>query len=159
MLEFWEMISYIVTSISLPAAVVGYLMEKRKERRSDEVQVFESLNSSYEDFLSLVISNPDLQLRSRHSTPGLTPEQQDRITAIFEMLISVFERAYFYMHDEAASGRRTQHLRFWEDFVRQWCRREDFRSRLPELLVSDDSEFSRYIRRIAAEESRELEGR
>ena len=33
----------------------------------------------------------------------------------------------------------------WEDFMRQWCRRENFRSRLPELLRGEDHRRSRVI--------------
>ena len=33
-----------------------------------------------------------------------------------------------------------------------WCRREDFRNTLPQLLRGEDPEFQDYIRRIAEEE-------
>lgn len=36
--------------------------------------------------------------------------------------------------------------------MREWCRREDFRDRLPSLLAGEDSAFASYLRRIAAEE-------
>jgi hypothetical protein len=33
----------------------------------------------------------------------------------------------------------------WEDYMREWCRREDFRNALPELLPGEDEEFAAYL--------------
>ncbi len=41
----------------------------------------------------------------------------------------------------------------WEDFMREWCMREDFRHALPKLLPGEDPEFVRYISGLAAEEA------
>jgi hypothetical protein len=37
--------------------------------------------------------------------------------------------------------------------MREWCRREDFRNMLPQLLPGEDPEFAAYIVRIADEEA------
>jgi hypothetical protein len=37
----------------------------------------------------------------------------------------------------------------WEDFMRQWCEREDFRRLLPRLLQGEDPDFSAYILKLA----------
>ena len=39
--------------------------------------------------------------------------------------------------------------------MREWCRRADFRNRLPELLRGEDPDFAAYIRRLAVEEAPE----
>jgi hypothetical protein len=36
MLETWELLSYIVTVVGLPLAILVYLFEQHKERRNDE---------------------------------------------------------------------------------------------------------------------------
>ena len=44
-----------------------------------------------------------------------------------------------------------------EDYIVEWTRRSDFRSRLPQLLSGEDPAFVRYVERLAAdrlEESR-----
>jgi len=41
----------------------------------------------------------------------------------------------------------------WEDYMREWCQIEDFRTRLPDLLRGEDADFSAYILRLAQEES------
>jgi hypothetical protein len=37
--------------------------------------------------------------------------------------------------------------------MREWCRREDFRARLPDLLYGEDPAFATYLRRLADEEA------
>lgn len=46
----------------------------------------------------------------------------------------------------------------WEDYMREWSRREGFRERLPHLLRGEDPDFAAYIQRLAEEEARELQG-
>jgi len=41
----------------------------------------------------------------------------------------------------------------WDDYMREWCRREDFANALPGLLGGEDPAFQRYIERVIAEES------
>lgn len=41
----------------------------------------------------------------------------------------------------------------WEDYMREWCRRKDFRETLPELLQGEDEDFQAHIRKIAEAEA------
>ncbi len=72
---------------------------------------------------------------------------------IFNMLISLFERAYLLLYDDKMSSRQQRRWLSWEDYMREWCRREDFRALLPVLLEGEDAEFSAYIRALAAKQS------
>lgn len=152
--EFWELASFIVTVIGLPLAIVTFLYQARRERANEEEEEYQLLNDAYIDFLEVVLKHPDLRLRSNASTPNLTPEQEERMLVIFDMLIALFERAYLVAHDENMAPDKARRWNSWEDFMREWCRRENFRARLPELLTGEDPEFSTYIRRLAEEESR-----
>lgn len=85
--------------------------------------------------------------------PELNEEQEMRRSALFQILISIFERAYLLLYKKYMSQQRKQLWFSWEYFIRQWCRRADFNQALPELLVGEDSSFAEYIQRIAKEES------
>lgn len=74
---------------------------------------------------------------------------------IFDMLVALFERAYLLAYEPDMSDKQRRRWHSWDDYMRQWCRHEDFRQVLPELLHGEDPDFSRYITRIAQEESPE----
>lgn len=151
-LQIGELLSHLVTILGLPFAIFLFAFQQRKERENEEEEIYELLATSYTDFLKLVIANPDLKLRSNQTTPDLDEEQQDRLFAMLEILISLFERAYLLAYDERMTGKKLRRWLSWEDFMREWCRRDDFRTRLPQLLVGEDPTFAAYIRRLAERE-------
>jgi hypothetical protein len=153
-LQFFELLSYVVTVIGLPFAIYVFIREQRKERENEEEEAYQALSNAYNDFLKLVIANPDLKLRTETRTPDLTDEQRERMRVIFEMLIALFERAYILIYDETMSPEQARRWHSWDDYMREWCRREDFYSLLTELLRGEDPDFATYIQRLAAKEMR-----
>ncbi len=152
-LETWELLSYIVTVVGLPFAIAVYFLDQRKERENEEEAIWQQLSDAYIDFLEVVLANSDLQLRSRESTPNLTDEQRERMWVVFDMLISLFERAYLLAYEPDMSAKQDRRWHSWEDYMREWCQREDFRARLPDLLRGEDPDFAHYILRLAQEEA------
>ena len=144
-IENWELLSYIVTVLGLPLAMAVFLYEKRKERIAEEEEVYAALANSYQDFLKLALENPDLRLMSQTRTHDLSAEQRERMSAIFGMLIALFERAYLLLYETDLTGKDARRWRSWEDFMQEWCGREDFREAIPELLVGEDPEFATYL--------------
>ncbi len=153
-LEWFEFLSYVVTVIGLPGAIYVFVHEQRKERHNEEEEIHQRLSDDYTDFLRLVLDHADLQLLRRQSRAvPLSEEQQERRDALFGILVSLFERAYLLVYEDEMP-RKTQRLwKSWEDYMREWCRREDFRAALPELLRGEDEEFCALIQGIAREES------
>jgi len=153
MREIWELLSYVVTVVGLPFAIVVFLMEQRKERQNDQEEIFQRLSDEYREFLKLVLDNADLHLLRRDgSRHDLTPEQSERRYAIFGILISLFERAYLLVYEEDMDKQTARLWKSWEDYMREWVRRPEFREALPELLEGEDEDFTRYIKALAAEE-------
>ena len=153
-LQWAEALSYIVTVFGLPLAILVFLYEQRRERRNEQEEIYQRLSDEYTGFLKLVLGNPDLQLlRKGAPDQPLSDEQNERKLAIFNILISLFERAYLLVFEEKMD-RQTQRLWLsWEDYMREWCRRRDFRDALPELLQCEDEEFRAHIKKIADAEA------
>jgi len=150
-LETLEMLSYIVTIIGLPVAIITYMLEQRKERQNEEEEIFQRLSDEYREFLKLVLDNSDLHLLRREGANlALTPEQKERRFAIFGILISLFERAYLLVYEENMSRHTQRMWQSWEDYMREWLRRAEFREALPLLLEGEDMEFTRYIQKLVA---------
>ncbi len=152
-LPSWELLSYIVNVVALPFAIAVFLFEQRKERANEEEAIWQQISDAYIDFLEVVLANPDLKLRSQASTPDLTDEQRERMWVIFDMLISLFERAYLLVWEPDMGEKQLRRWHSWEDYMREWCQREDFRARLPDLLRGEDPDFAHYILRLAQEET------
>jgi len=83
---------------------------------------------------------------------SLTAEQQERKLAIFDMLISLLERAYITAYSDHMNEAQRRRWNSWEDFMREWLRRDAFYDRLPQLLKGEDPEFVAYMRRLAEQE-------
>jgi hypothetical protein len=147
----WELASYIVTTIGLPVAILVFIYEQKKERDNEEEEVYQLLSDNYQDFLKIALGHPDLHLFTPEEKE-FTDEQRERMLIIFNMLISLFERAYLLLYEPKMSSRQQRRWLSWEDYMREWCRRGDFRAVLPMLLEGEDAEFGAYIRALAAKQ-------
>src|SRR5262245_1443491 len=148
-LETWEMLSYVVTVIGLPMAILVFIYEQRKERENEEEEVYQLLSDNYQDFLKVALEHTDLRLFSAEATE-LSDEQRERMIIIFTMLISLFERAYLLMYGVRMSPTQVRRWRSWDDYMHEWCRRADFRAALPSLLSGEDPEFADYIQSVSS---------
>jgi hypothetical protein len=152
MQELWELASYVVTVLGLPLAIGIFLWQERNERANEEEEGYQLLSDAYNDFLKIVLAHPDLHLRANEPLPNPSPEQNERMLVIFDMLISLFERAYLVAYKEKMNQEERRRWNSWDDYMREWCRRDDFHNALPLLLRGEDPDFQAYIRRVAQEE-------
>lgn len=153
-LETWEMLSYVVTVVGFPLAIFVFIFEQRRERENEEEEVYQLLSDNYQDFLKVALDNPDLKLFSAEQTPDLTDKQEERMTIIFSMLVSLFERAYLLLYDVNLKPKELRRWQSWDDYMREWCRRKVFRDRLAPLLVGEDDDFVTYIKSLSDEAAR-----
>jgi hypothetical protein len=150
--QWLELGSYAVTVVGLPFAIGVFLYEQRKGRENEEEEQYQHLSDAYNAFLKIVLDNADLQLRTHEPLANPTAEQRERMLVIFDMLISLFERAYLVAWKHEMDEREARRWNSWDDYMREWCRRDDFHNALPLLLRGEDPEFQRYIRRVAQQE-------
>jgi hypothetical protein len=141
---------YLVETFALPFAILVFVIERRKQRFVDEEEIYQRLSDEYTSFLKLVLDNSDLQLlRKNASLEQISEEQMERKLALFGILVSIFERAYILVFEERMNKQTRRLWSSWEDYMREWCRRPDFRQALPELLEGEDPDFRAHIERIA----------
>ncbi len=147
-----ELASYLVTVVGLPFAIYVFLKQERAERENEEEEAYLLLANAYNDFLKVVLQHSDLQLRTASALPEPTPEQRERMLVIFDMLISLFERAYLVAYKDDMTPSERRRWNSWDDYMREWCQRDDFFFALPHLLRGEDAGFQGYIQRVAQEE-------
>ncbi len=155
LLELFEFLSYVVTVVGLPFAIIVFLLEQRKERMNEQEEIFQRLSDEYREFLKLVLDNADLQLLRREAARNdFNDEQKERRLAIFGILISLFERAYLLVYEDRMDKQTARLWKSWEDYMLDWTQRADFRAALPLLLDGEDEQFTQYMRKLAAAEGR-----
>lgn len=153
-IDFWQLLANIMTVFGLPLAIYTFALEQRKERDNEDEEVYQMLCDAYTDFLKLVLANPDLRLRTQDTIPNLNDEQRERRQVLFEILITLFERAYLTAYQDEMTHAQQRRWHSWDDFMREWCRRDDFRQALPTLLQGEDPFFANYIEAIATNEAK-----
>lgn len=154
-IQWFEALSYVVTVIGLPFAIGVFILEKRKERNAEADALNQRLNDAYTNFLTLILDNADLKLFQEYNQGDtLSEDQRERKNVLFAMLISVFEQAYITLYEREMGRQARRRWLSWEDDMRDWCRRPDFRQALPDLLEGEDDDFRAHILEISAQEPR-----
>ncbi len=152
---FLEALAYVVTILGFPAAIIVFTYEHRRRLGTEENELHRRLSEEYDNFLRLALGHADLLLwRRAGAATTFTEEQLERRDILFRMLVSLFEKAYIILHTDSMDRDATRRWLSWEDDMREWCRRPDFRTLLPKLLEGEDDAFSAHIRRIAEAETR-----
>lgn len=142
----WELASYIVTVVALPMAIFVFYWEQRRERQNEEEAIYQKLSDEYAVFLQLLLENADLQLISKEiANDQLTMEQMERKKIIFDILISLFERAFILVYEDKMTKQTARLWASWDDYIQFWFKRKDFKALLPEMLVGEDPDFVAYI--------------
>jgi hypothetical protein len=151
-LEMWELASYIVTVVGLPFAIIVYIWDQRRERQNEDEEIYQQLSDEYADFLKLLLKNADLQLLSPEKEgPVLDGEQSERKKIIFDILVSLFERAFILVYEDDMRPQTKRLWASWDDYMRFWCKRKDFRTSLDYLLEGEDPEFVAYMKKVSTQ--------
>ena len=139
-LEFWEMLSYVVTVLGLPAAIFLYFKDNSKERLAEQQEIDGQLKEEYNDILDNLIEHPELD---RHDKP-LSGDQALQQARIYQKLIGCFETSFIRLYDRPE--RELQRMWYsWQDIIDEWLRQPNFAQALPQLLVGEDENFAIYM--------------
>src|SRR5258708_6127955 len=115
-LEQWELASYVVTVVALPFALAAYVLDQRKERQNEDDEIYQKLSDEYAEFSKLLLENADLRLMSRYVPEDtIEPEQLERKRVMFDILISLFERAFILLYENDMNAHTRRHWSSWED--------------------------------------------
>ena len=147
-----ELISYVVTSISLPLAIYTFVLQKQKDKESDEEKTFHQLDESYVSFLELCLNHPDLDVFDLPTSKSYSPteDQLRREQAIFGILISLFERSHVMFRDKSPDFRGAQ-WDGWVKYIKSYCYRPNFERVWDKIGDQFDSEFYEFMKKLIIE--------
>jgi hypothetical protein len=146
--EALQAISSITLILGLPFAILAFVLDRRKARQNEITEIYINLGDSYFDFVRMTLSAPDPNVWEKHDNIDLASREIGQKWAMFEALISLFERAYIFSYDAGKTGDNARNWRPWETSMREWCARDDFSEWLPDLVADEDPDFARYILKL-----------
>jgi hypothetical protein len=149
--DLFEALSYIATIVgafSVPFAVFLFFREMSIHRAEREISTYNDLAGEYRDFLKLCLESGFDPYGNQSDTSiesgGLST---DRLI-IYEMLVSIFETAFFQyrMHSNVFKDAQWSG---WNTYIRDWCRRPEFRYAWKERLGGQfDTDFVKHMNGI-----------
>lgn len=150
-LRAWEFLSYLVTVLGLPIALFAVWREMRAERENEkaelearEDEIYVSLSREYSAFLETMLGRADPGVFS--DIPDLRDEQRQQRDIYFEMLVSLFERAFILLHEPEPSANAQRRWGSWENYIGWWLTRPAFRAYAAANIGDEDPDFVAFMR-------------
>lgn len=147
--DILEALSYLVVLLGVPVGLFQYFRAVKKEQLDREYGTYNALDEKFLEFQNMCLAHPDLDIFDvPDKKPGtLTAEQQKKELIAFTILFSIFERAYLMYHDQSTAIKQKQWTG-WDEYIRDFCRRENFKRAWRESGATYDKDFEEYIRRF-----------
>jgi hypothetical protein len=143
-LEWMELLSYVATVVGIPLALATFIIQERKERQSEQQEIYDQMMEHYARIQDKLFQHPELD---QHDNPMSNPEDQRRQRIIYDMLASLFERAFIMLYGEADPDYKRM-WNSWFDYITYWCKKQNFRDALPELMEGEDPDFIAFMEKV-----------
>jgi hypothetical protein len=140
-LHWMELLNYFATVIGIPLAITTFVRQQRKERQNEEEEIYEKLMEHYAQVQTMLFEHPELDQHDKSLENG---EDIRRQRILYDMLVSLFERAFILLHGEDKPAYRRM-WNSWNDYINYWARYQNFRNILPELMKGEDPEFVAFM--------------
>lgn len=147
--ELFQLTANAATVLGIPIAILVYLDEMKKERKEREYATFDALDEKYLEFLNLCITKPrlDLYYIPLKKAPVLSEEERIQQYAMFEILISLMERAYLMYGDQSSDIKKSQ-WDGWDQYMIQLSKRPIFKKLWPLLGDQFDVKFMDHMNKL-----------
>lgn len=161
--DIFELLSYIVVVLGVPAGIWQYRqakqresLERSREREERAWQVYDALDDRYYDYLNLCLQYPELDIYDipDQDSRKTTPQDKKREDIAFTMLLSLFEQAYLMYMQEGSEIRKVQ-WDGWQGYIHDYCMRDNFIQAWEQNGSSYDKRFQAYMRELVNSLNRE----
>ena len=141
LLQWMELLSYVAEVVGIPLALLTFVHQERKERQAEQEEIYDDLMEHYADIQEKLFEYPEMD---QHDRPMATAENTRRQRIIYDMLVSLFERAFILLYGEIDPGYKRM-WNSWNDYINHWVKYPNFRNALPELMQGEDPEFVAFM--------------
>lgn len=150
--DYFESISYLVTFIGIPIAIILFFREKQKERITRELEIYASAHDRYVEYLKLCLERPELDgfdLPKDGEEAKLCGIKYERII-LFTILTAIMESAFIRYSRTDTQEAKIQ-WRGWREYILEWLHRPDFRKTWPIIGPQFSETFVRLVNQLADE--------
>lgn len=149
-----EIISSIMIIVGVPLSVFKYWQAKNRERNESEYKTYDVVDEKYIQFQQLCFQHPRLDIgpTPNVTTHELTEAEKKQEMLAFTILLSLFERT-FIMYSPQSTEMKESQWKGWEQYLGEYCRRENFRRAWKLYGYSYDVEFQKRVDRLIKEHS------
>jgi hypothetical protein len=145
LLEFMEFLSYVATVVGIPLALMTFVYQEKKERQNEQEEIYDKLMGHYTEIQEKLFEHPELDM---HQTPLGNAEDARRQHILYQMVVSLFERSFILLASETDPAYQRM-WNSWEDYIREWLARPNFRVALPILMEGEDKDFVTYMAKLS----------
>jgi hypothetical protein len=144
--DVFELLSYAAVVVGVPAGLFQYYRTVKKEQQDREYGTYNALDEKYLEFEKLCLEHPYLDVFDipDQAPIQLTEPQKKEELIAFTMLFSIFERACLMYSDESTAIKQRQWTG-WEEYIRRFCKRENFRRAWATSGNTFDTTFQDYM--------------
>ena len=146
-LDILELITKCITIVGVPVAILTYFYNRRKDRQQRESSAYDELDDKYSDFLKLCLEYSDLKISSCDPAITFTSDQLEQRELLFEILISLFERAYL-QYKRLSKKIKKKQFEGWDEYMRSWLDNINFRTYWDKAKSQYDLDFQAYIQSL-----------
>ena len=137
LLQSMELLSYIATIVGIPLALLTFIIQERKERQAEQEEIYDKLMEHYATIQERLFQHPEID---QHEQPLSNPEDKRRQLIVYEMLVSLFERAFILLYGETDPAYQRM-WNSWNDYIQHWSAKANFREALFVLMLGEDADF------------------
>jgi hypothetical protein len=147
--DLFELFAHLTVVLGVPAAIYQYRRGKLREQTDREYGTYNALDEKYLEFQRMCFDHPRLDIFDipDENPQPLDDEQRKQELIAFTMLISVFERAYLMYHDQS-NKIKTAQWSGWDEYIRAYCERANFRNAWEISGETFDRNFENYVEEI-----------
>ena len=132
--------------VGIPWGLYQHYRAVKKEQRDRELGTYNALDEKYIEYQRLCLDHSNLDVADvpHQHVSRSSPEDERKQVILFTILMSIFERAYLMYGDQATSVKRRQ-WSGWDEYIRSFCRRDNFRKAWEDSGTTFDTSFHAYM--------------
>ncbi len=150
--DFFDLLSHMVVVLGVPAGLFQYYRTVKKEQQDRDYGTYNALDEKYIEYEKMCVEHPYLDvfdIPDQVPVKLTDPQKKEELIA-FTILFSIFERACLMYKDDSTAIKQRQ-WSGWEEYIRRFCKRENFRRAWDTSGNTFDTTFQDYMAKRLSE--------